>query len=253
MNTHLNSFFVVLARDGEHVREKIEEIEAYDIPYKVICGEEVDLPNVVYREPKGKWDAVNYSRKVIPKDTDVVVFNDVDTKIRNFHYAVDWLRNGADLVYTKVKVSKGPQIKFYKIMDPIRKRLHMFASGELMLIRREVLEEVLPVPPCLAEDSYILFKALELGYKAEFCDDAYVETERTTSAEEEKDYKTRTTLGIYQALEYANPPFWINLIYKTLPFIAPFLSIFGEDGEAWSEGIQKATHLHELDAQPTKF
>jgi hypothetical protein len=30
-----------------------------------------------------------------------------------------------------------------------------------MIMRREVFEKVLPIPPCIAEDSYILFKALE--------------------------------------------------------------------------------------------
>lgn len=249
----MKPYFIVLARTSENVEGKIEELESYAFPYKIICGEKMDRENVTYREPKGKWDAVNYSRKVVPEETDVVVFNDVDTGIRNFQSALDRVKDGSDLVYTKVEVSEGPQVKFYRIIDPLRKRLHMFASGELMLIRKRVFEEVLPVPPCLAEDSYILFKALELGYDAEFCTDACVVTERTNSAKEEKEYKTRTTLGIYQVLEHVNPPFWIDVIYKALPYLSPFFSIFGEDGKAWNEGIQKATHLYEQDIQRTKF
>ncbi len=50
-----------------------------------------------------------------------------------------------------------------------------------MLINKEVFERVLPIPVCIAED-YILFKALELGYKAHFCTEAYVTTERTINA-----------------------------------------------------------------------
>lgn len=67
MNTDLNLFFVVLAKDGEHVHNKIDELEGYEVPHRVICGKEMDHPKVVHRNPKGIWDAVNYSRRVIPK------------------------------------------------------------------------------------------------------------------------------------------------------------------------------------------
>jgi hypothetical protein len=51
-----------------------------------------------------------------------------------------------------------------------------------MLIKREVFKRVLPILPCTAEDSYILFKALELRYRAHFCTKTYVTTERTINA-----------------------------------------------------------------------
>ena len=97
----------------------------------------------------------------MPKDADVVVLNDVDTRIYNFEHALSHLNGEADIVYCRVNVLKGPQVKFYRIADPIRKRFHIFASGELMLMRRDVFERVLLIPPYIAEDSYILFKALE--------------------------------------------------------------------------------------------
>ena len=245
-------FFIVLARDRRGVEEKVEELEGMRVPYVVVCGEEVDRPNVVYREARGKWDAINFGSKFVPEDADVVVLNDVDTRIHNFEHALSHLEE-ADLVYCRVSVSKGPQVKFYRIADPIRKRFHIFASGELMLMRRRVFEDVLPIPPCLAEDSYILFKALELGYRAHFCTKAYVETERTSNAREEEAYKGRTTLGIYQALKYAKPPPWIRAFYKILPLTAPLLALAGEDGRAWTKGIWKAVMANKMGKNPVKF
>jgi hypothetical protein len=144
-------------------------------------------------------------------------------------------------------------VKFYKIADPIRKRFHIFASGELMSFKRHVFECVLPIPPCIAEDSYMLFKALELGYRAHFCTKAYVTTERTSNTEEEEAYKARTTLGIYQALKHTRPPPWIRTFYKLLPLFAPLLAIAGEDGRAWMTGIRKALSAIFTGHYPTKF
>jgi len=127
------------------------------------------------------------------------------------------LNSEADLVYCKVNVSKGPQVKFYRIADPIRKRFHIFASGEFMLFKRDVFRRVLPIPPCIAEDSYMLFRALELGYRAHLCTKTYITTERTTHAEEEETYKARTTLGIYQALKHTRPPPWIRIFINWCP------------------------------------
>jgi len=199
------------------------------VPYIIICGEKVNHPNVVYREARGKWDAINFGSHFMPRDTSVVVLNDVDTRIHNFEHALSHLSSGVDLVYCKVNVSKGPQVKFYRIADPIRKRFHIFASGELMLMKRKVFEHILPIPPCIAEDSYMLFKALELGYRAHFCTKAYVATERTVSTEKEEAYKARTPLGIYQALKHARPPPWIRVLYKLLPATAPLLALAGVD------------------------
>jgi len=111
----------------------------------------------------------------------------------------------------------------------------------------------LPIPPCIAEDSYILFKALELGYHAHFCTKAYATTKRTGSTKEEEAYKARTTLGIYQALKYARPPPWIRAFYKLLPAAAPLLTLAGEDGRAWMAGIRKALSAILTGHYPTRF
>jgi len=249
----VNLFFIVLARDQKYVKEKMMELENMRVTYLIVCGEEMDHPNIVYREARGKWDAINFGSQFTPKDINVVVLNDVDTRIHNFEHALSHLNDGADLVYCRVKVTKGPQVKFYRIADPIRKRFHIFASGELMLIKHEVFKRVLPIPPCIAEDSYILFKVLELGYRAHFCTKTYVTTERTTNTKDEEAYKARTTLGIYQALRHTNPPPWIRAFYGLLPIVAPLLALAGEDGKAWIRGIKKAVSMILTGHYPTKF
>ena len=249
----INLFFIVLARDQRHVREKIMELEDMQVPYLIVCGEGIDHPKVVYKEARGKWDAINFGSQFIPKNADVVVLNDVDTRIHNFEHALSHLYDGADLVYCRVNVTRGPQIKFYRIADPIRKRFHIFASGELMLIKHRVFKRVLPIPPCIAEDSYILFKALELGYRAHFCTKTYVTTKRTANAKEEEAYKARTTLGVYQALKHTRPPPWIRTFYALLPIAAPLLALAGEDGKAWMRGIRKAFGMILTGHYPTKF
>jgi len=247
------TFFIVPARDQQNVEEKIMELENMQVPYLIVCGEKVNHPNVVYREARGKWDAINYGGQFIPEDANVVALNDVDTRIHNFDHALSHLKGGAGIVYCRVNVAGGPQVKFYRIADPIRKRFHIFASGELMLVKRGVFERVLPIPPCIAEDSYMLFKALELGYRAYFCTKAWVTTERTANTGEEENYKARTTLGIYQALKYARPPPWIRTFYKLLPAAAPLLALAGEDGRAWMRGIRKAVKSNITKRYPTKF
>jgi hypothetical protein len=244
---------MVLARDAKHVPEKIAELEGLGVSYLVVCGERVNHPNVVYREANGKWDAINFGAKHIPSDAEIIIFNDVDTKIHNFSFALSCLASRADLVYCRVKVSDGPQVMFYKILDPIRQRFHVCASGELLLIKRNTLEAVQPIPPCIAEDSYILFKALELGYQAYFCTEAYVTTKRTSSKREEEKYKTRTTLGIYQALNYSKPTLTIRLFYLLLPTFSPLLMIVGGNGVAWAKGIRKAVKANVTNQEVTKF
>jgi hypothetical protein len=250
---NINLFFIVLARDQRHVKEKIMELENMRIPYLIVCGEKMDHPKVVYREARGKWDAINFGSQFIPKDVDVVVLNDVDTRIHNFEHALSHLYDGADLVYCRVNVARGPQVKFYRIADSIRKRFHIFASGELMLIKRRVFKHVLPIPPCIAEDSYILFKALELGYRAHFCTKTHVITERTANANEEEAYKTRTTLGVYQALKHTRPPPWIRAFYGLLPLLAPLLAMAGKEGRAWAMGVMRALGMALKGHYPTKF
>lgn len=246
-------FFMVLARDRHHLGRKIAELEEMGVPFLVVCGERVDHPAVVYREARGKWDAINFGSRFVPEESSVIVLNDVDTRIHSFEHALQRLDTKTDLVYCRVKVFEGPQVKFYMILNPIRRRFHVAASGELMLVKKRVFERVLPIPPCIAEDSYILFKALELGYRAHFCTKTYVTTDRTADAKEEEAYKNRTTLGIYQALKYAKPPPWIRVFYKVLPLTSLLLAIAGEDGMAWVRGIRKALKANIRNNYPTKF
>jgi len=235
------------------VKEKIVELEEMEVPFLIICGERVNHPSVIHREARGKWDAINFGAQFLPKGADVVVLNDVDTRIHNLDDAIHYLNANVDLIYCRVNVPHGPQVKFYKILNPIRRRFHVAASGELMLIRREVFERVLPIPPCIAEDSYILFKALEFGYQPFFSSRTYVTTERTANSEDEEAYKARTTVGIYQALRYSKPPLWIKAFYTLLPVIAPLLALAGEDGRAWAKGIEKAVKANVTKRYPTRF
>ena len=244
---------MVLARDAKNVKQKIVELESLNVDYIIVCGEKFTHPKVVYRKPNGKWDAINYGVNFIPKETDVVLFNDVDTRIHNFTLALKCINSKADLVYCRVNVSEGPQVMFYRILNPIRQRFHVCASGEFMLVKHQVLDQVMPVPPCIAEDSYILFRALELGFKAYFCTDAYVTTKRTSDARSEEAYKTRTTLGIYQALGYSKPTLMIRIFYYLLPALSPLLMLAGENGVAWANGIRNAVKANVTKKQVTKF
>jgi hypothetical protein len=234
----VNVFFLVLARDERYVYDKINEVESLGVPYLVVCGQKLEHPNVVYREPRGKYDAINFGFGFVPVDTDVVVLNDVDTKIRNFGAALQRLSyKDVTLVFVKVHVKEGPQKFFYSILDRIRRRLLIAASGELMLIRYDVLKRIIPIKPCKAEDSYILFKVLEFKRKGVFCEECYVETERTKTAEKEETYKRKTVGGIYQALAYTKPPYSIKLFYTLLPIACPLLLILGKRGYFWMKGI----------------
>ncbi len=249
----LTPFVLVMARDRTHVFRKIAELKEMALPFLVVCGEKVDHPHIVYRETKGKWDAINFGYSLVPKEFDVIVLNDVDTKIHNFDHALQHLVDNNAVIYCKVKVSEGPQVKFYKILNPIRQRLHIAASGELMIVTKEVFEIITPIPPCIAEDTYILFKALEMNFRAHFCTQTYVTTKRTINAEEEVKYKTRTTLGIYQALSYTRPPPLIRVFYKLLPVFSIMLSVLGEDGRAYARGIRNAVKANLTNNHPTKF
>jgi cellulose synthase/poly-beta-1,6-N-acetylglucosamine synthase-like glycosyltransferase len=231
-------FFLVLARDEKHVKEKIWELKRLGVPYLIVCGKKLNYPNVVFREPMGKYDAINFGFSFIPKDVDVVALNDVDTKIHNIKSALKhFYSDEVALVFARVSVKEGPQSSFYVLLDFIRRRVPIAASGELMLIRREVLSKIIPIKPCKAEDSYILFKVLEFGHKIVFCEECYVETERTKTAEKEKDYKRKTVVGIYQALAYTRPSLAIKLFYVLLPIACPALLMFGKKGYFWMNGI----------------
>jgi len=234
----MNCYFLVLARDKRHVEKKIEELSSLKVPYLIVCGEKLNHPGVVYREARGKYDAINFGAKLIPKDVDIVVFNDVDTKIHNFHTALHhFIQKNATLLFTKVVVREGPQNLFLFIQNKIRRRVLIVADGDLMLIRRRVLSKILPLKPCKAEDTYILFKILECQGKVVFCEKCYCETSKTESIKQERFYKRRTVDGVYQALSYTNPPSLIKLFYILLPFLSPLLMIFGMKGYYWMRGI----------------
>lgn len=231
-------FFLVLARDEGGVDEKVEELQGLGVPYLIVCGKKLNYRNVVYREPKGKYDAINFGASFVPKNVDVVALNDVDTKVYHIGAALRHFNSkNVALVFARVSVKEGPQKFFYLILDSIRRRFPITASGELMLIRRNMLEHILPVKPCKAEDSYLLFKVLELKHEVVFCEDCYAETERTKSVEKEEDYKRRTVCGIYQALAYTRPSHLIKLFYILLPFASPMVLVLGKKGYYWMKGI----------------
>jgi hypothetical protein len=238
MHSESNIFFVVLARNASRVFGKIEELENLQVKYIVICGEKFNHPRVVERKPLGKWDAINFAAQFVPSSSEIVALNDVDTKIHNLNVTNISLHE-YDLIYCDVRVESGPQTKFYKLLNPLRKKFNIAASGELMFISRLLFTQVLPIPPCIAEDSYILFKALELGHRVRFDPQTFVTTQRTLNAEMERSYKRRTTLGIYQALRYTKPPPAVITFYYLLPFFAPLLACAGENGRAWVRGIME--------------
>jgi cellulose synthase/poly-beta-1,6-N-acetylglucosamine synthase-like glycosyltransferase len=208
------------------------------LPYKIVCGESFDHPNVVYRHARGKYDAINFGSRFIPKEANIIVLNDVDTIIHNFHLAFPHFNNkNIMLVFGTEVVKEGPQKLFFRFLNPIRHKIPIAASGELMFIRRDLFEKILPLKPCKAEDTYILFKVLEYGYSVIFSKDCYTETERTTIWQQEVPYKRRTVSGIYQALSYTNPSILIRLFYYFLPFFSPSLLILGKRGYYWMKGI----------------
>ena len=234
----MNCYFLVLARDKRHVEQKIEELSRLKMPYLIVCGEKLNHPRVVYRPAIGKFDAINFGAKLIPKDVDVVAMNDVDTKIHKFNIALcQFMQKKAAILFTKVIVREGPQNLFLSIQNKIRRRVLIIADGDLMLIRRKVLSTILPLKPCKAEDTYILFKVLERRGKAVFCEECYCETSKTKSVKEEESYKRRTVNGVYQALSHTNPPSLIKLLYILLPFLSPLLMILGVKGYYWMKGI----------------
>jgi hypothetical protein len=234
----LRIFFVVLARDASFINDKIKELNKLNFPYIIVCGEPVDLPNVVYRSPIGKYDAINFGLGLVPKNTDVVVLNDVDTEIHGFDHALDIFRNKTvSLVYAKVGVKLGPQTLFYGLLDELRSRIPIAASGELMVLRYDILRRILPLKKCKSEDSYIMFKIMEQGGRIAFSESCWVYTIRTTNAKQEEVYKRRTTGGIYQAISMAKPPIIVRMFYLFLPFFSPMLLFAGKKGYYWSRGI----------------
>lgn len=231
-------FFLVLARDRKHVDHKIEELENLGVPYKIICGEPLNHPNIVYRAPKGKYDAINFGVSLIPKNIDIVVMNDVDTTIHNFSVMLRYFKDHRNaIVFATELVTHGPQAQFFKILNPLRKILPLAASGELMMVRHSVLRRIIPLIPSKAEDTYIMFKVLELGYKVIFCEKCYATTERTKTAKKEEIYKRLRVSGIYRALSFTKPPPLTRAFYLLLPFFSIILIILGPNGYYIFKGI----------------
>jgi len=231
-------FFLVLARDRSGVEKKARELEGLGFPYLIVCGDRVNHPNVVYREPLGKYDAINFGSNHLPEDVEIVGLNDVDTEIHGLEAALRLFNEeNVSLVFVRVDVKSGPQVLFYSFLDALRARIPIAASGELMLMRRDVFRDILPLEACKSEDSYILFKILERGHKAAFCRECYVTTKRTRNARQEEDYKRRTVGGIYQALAKTRPPAIVKLFYGVLPFLSPVLLVSGRKGYYWAKGI----------------
>ncbi len=229
---------MVLARDGSKIEQKKEELERLGLRYVIVCGEKKADERVVYREPRGKYDAINFGFQFVPEDTDIVALHDDDTRISGLEDMIQYFREAnVALVYAEPLVLAGPQVAFYKILNALRNKVHVACSGELMLIRREVLERILPLRPCKAEDTYILFWVTAHRYRAIFCQTSKVETKRTKTSSAELEYKRINVAGIYQALSYVRPPILVRLFYLVLPFVAPLLMITGAKGYFWSKGI----------------
>lgn len=230
--------FIVSARTHEGVAEKAAELRTIGVPFIIICAEKIDHPDVIYRPKKGKFDAINFASKFVGENVKIICLNDVDSKIFNFEKAVQkMIDDKAGLVFCKIKVDSGPQFQFYSLMDKIRAIVPIASSGDLMLIRKTVFDQLLPIPACKTEDNFISFKAAELGYKVLFCDDCWVETKKTSTLEEEEQYKTRTVTGLYQALSLTKTTPLIRVFYLGLPLITPLLLLQGKRGAAWTKGI----------------
>lgn len=231
-------FFLVLARDKTNVDVKIEELENLGVQYKIVCGDLLDHPNIVYQAPVGKYAAINLGAGLIPGGTDIVVMNDVDTTIHNLDKALQHFKDeNVAVVFGTERVYEGPTNSFLRILNPIRSKIPIAGTGELMFIRSDLFNKICPLKPCKAEDTYILFKAQEKGYKVVFCESCYAETQRTKTVKQEEPYRRKTVAGIYQALSYSKPPPLTRLFYILLPFISPILLISGRKGYYWMRGI----------------
>jgi hypothetical protein len=141
------------------------------------------------------------------------------------------------LLIGTLSVREGPQQLFVPLFNALRRWFPLAATGELSIIKRTLLNRVLPLQPCKAEDTYILFKALEYGCKVAFCEEALAETVRTKVPEEEEPYKRRVVAGIYQALQYTTPPPHIRFFYAGLPIFGVLLMFLGKKGYYWARGI----------------
>ncbi len=230
-------FFLISARTAAEARSKIPEIESLGFPYVIVCGEECQLPGVIYRKARGKWDAINFGAEHV-KPCDLVCLNDADTRIVNLAAALDAFDDPLlALTFCKVSVTEGPQRMFYRLLDLFRRAMPLVASGELMIFREEAFRNVLPLEECKTEDNLALFKVMRNGGKVRFIEDCYTITNRTETWDEETAYKRRTVSGIYHALSVARPPFPVKAFYFLLPLSLPAFLLLGRGGLAWISGI----------------
>jgi hypothetical protein len=229
---------VVPARDRQGVEAKIAELEALGLDFVIVCGDPMEGDHILYRPPAGKYDAVNAGLAHMLARAEIVVLNDVDTRIEDLGGPVEALgRTGADMVFCRVAVASGPQREFYRLLDLIRDYVPVASSGELVVVRASSLAEVLPIPPTLTDDTWLLFKFLERGRRVVFWKGLAVSTRRTETFEEEAAYKQRNVYGIYQALALTRPGVTITMFYALLPFLSPVLLLAGPGGRAWCSGI----------------
>lgn len=230
--------FLVLARDGQGVDAKRDELRKLGFNYLIVCGEDLRGPDIVFRERLGKYDALNVGLSILLPQTDIILINDVDTRLHSIEAPLRFMEDDSvSMVFCKVDVASGPQRDFYRILDPLRSMLPIAASGELVIARSSALKKALPIPPTLAEDTWLLFKFHELGFRTVFFSSPGVTTQRTENLAEETQYKRRTVCGIYQSLAASRPGLSIQLFYGLLPFLAPTLILTGPSGLAWFRGI----------------
>jgi hypothetical protein len=229
---------LVPARDRSAVDAKIRELRALGLEYLIVCGEPVQSDHFLYRPLAGKYDALNAGLAQLLPKADIVILNDVDTRIEDIQGPLELLkRTGADMVFCHVGVESGPQRRFYRLLDLIRDYVPVASSGELVIARASSLARVMPIPPTRAEDTWLMFKFRELGRTVLFWNGPAVTTRRTETYAEEAAYKQRTVCGIYQALAITRPGATVSWFYALLPFISPTLLLTGPGGRAWCQGI----------------
>lgn len=232
-------FVIIVSRDASGVSEKLRTFEKLGLDHIVICGEMMNIPRVYFRAPRGKFDAINYGFSKVPHNKTFVILNDADSMVLSPEKAFEHFADPkVGMVHGTIQVAGGPQVLFYRILYRVIDHIGpVAANGEYTVVRREILNRILPLPPCKAEDSLLMFKVLEAGYQVVYDRRVKVLTKRTTAPEKEEDYKRINVAGIYQALSYSSPPPVIRAFYFLLPIFAPLLLIAGQSGRFWLKGI----------------
>lgn len=232
-------FAIIVTRDLRALGDKLKSFDDLEIDYVIISGEPSRNPRVRYREPMGKFDALNYGFDLIPQNKSLVILNDSDTIVENIEKGFEWFSDPrVGLVHGSIQVTGGPQVLFYRILYGVMNLIGpVVANGEFMIIRKNVLKKIVPLPPCKAEDSLLAFRVLQAGLKVVRDNRITVITTRTKRASKEEDYKRINVCGLYQALSLSSPPIMIRVFYSVLPLFAPLLLIAGGTGRFWLRGI----------------